>query len=262
MCFKYSSVRYILFWVVPALSNLIISSNIHNIWDYNINALKTSINSFFRDEDIARIIIKEESGIILVDLLKKSPGTEKLTLKKNFSKKGRNIGILEITFTNYSVVKEQTRKKHNLLILLTITVLIAAAIIFFLFNVIYKSKTNFYNMENINWSISDATEDKLKNAISYINENYNRNISREGLASKLNLNPDNLGRYFKIYTGEKINDYVNRLRIEEAAKKMSDSDDNIVDIAFAVGFENISTFNRAFFKIKKETPTKFRRKKS
>jgi serine/threonine protein kinase/AraC-like DNA-binding protein len=109
------------------------------------------------------------------------------------------------------------------------------------------------------WIITPCVEKKMKEAISYLKENYRFTISREGLANMLNINSDNLGRYFKMFTGEKIGDFINRLRIQEAAKKLKKTEENVIHIAFSVGFENISTFNKAFVKFMKTTPTDYRK---
>ena len=98
----------------------------------------------------------------------------------------------------------------------------------------------------------------MEKAIEYLNENFTFEISREGLAALLDINPDNLGRIFKKYTGKKLSDYINELRIKDAALKLTNTDDNIVNIAFSVGFESLSTFNRVFLKIMKITPTGYR----
>jgi|GEM_PF-620702 len=111
-------------------------------------------------------------------------------------------------------------------------------------------------------SMSGATEEKIKKAISFLEENYTSDISREGLAASLNMHPDSLGRFFKMYTDKKISEYINELRVREAAEKLSDSNQSIIDIAFAVGFESVTTFNRAFMKEMKITPTKFRKTNS
>jgi len=107
--------------------------------------------------------------------------------------------------------------------------------------------------------ISSTTEQKVKKAITFIEGNYTSDISREGLAASLDINPDHLGKAFKSFTGEKISDYINRLRVREASDKLRTTDDKIIDIAFSVGFESLSTFNRAFLKEMKITPQVFRR---
>jgi len=108
-------------------------------------------------------------------------------------------------------------------------------------------------------SISSTTEDKIRKALAYIEENYTSDISREGLAASLNMHPDSLGRFFRMYTDKKISEYINELRVRDAAKRLRETDENIIDIAFSVGFESLTTFNRAFLKEMKITPTSYRK---
>ena len=65
-------------------------------------------------------------------------------------------------------------------------------------------------------------------------------------------------QFFKLYTGKKINDYINELRVQVAADKLRKTDENIIDIAFEVGFESLTTFNRTFARIMNITPGKYR----
>jgi len=109
---------------------------------------------------------------------------------------------------------------------------------------------------------SPMISEKIQKALDYIHENYAYEISREGLASHIGLHHDNLGRYFKLYHGKKMNDYINELRIKEAARKLQETDDKIIDIAFSVGFGSLRTFNKAFREIMKISPAYYRKKRS
>lgn len=108
------------------------------------------------------------------------------------------------------------------------------------------------------WNIGPRMEQKLQQALFYLKENFRSDISREGLAAQLGLNPDNLGRFFLMYTGEKLGDYINQLRIAAAARRLHESDQQIQAIAQDVGFDNISTFNRVFKKAMGQTPRAYR----
>ncbi|HNR88743.1 MAG TPA: AraC family transcriptional regulator [Spirochaetota bacterium] len=108
-------------------------------------------------------------------------------------------------------------------------------------------------------AITPAAEEKIKKAILYINENFTEDISREGLAASLGINPDYLGKLFLVFTGKKIMDYIHELRIKKAVVMLEEGDDTIIDIAFAVGFESVRTFNRAFHKHLKIRPSQYRR---
>ncbi len=108
-------------------------------------------------------------------------------------------------------------------------------------------------------SITARTEEKIKRVREYIEENYTSDISREGLAASVEVHPDNLGKLFKTCTNQKLGDYIYELRVRDAAKKLVESDDNIIDIAFSVGFESLRTFNRIFPKFIGTTPEKYRK---
>jgi AraC-like DNA-binding protein len=107
-------------------------------------------------------------------------------------------------------------------------------------------------------SITESSEDKLKTVIDFLKENYTSDLSREGLASAVDMNPNYMSRLFKSYTGKKISEYINELRVVEASEKLKDKNVKIIDIALSVGFDSIVTFNRAFKLVTKRTPTEFR----
>lgn len=107
-------------------------------------------------------------------------------------------------------------------------------------------------------SVTPSTEAKLKKAIHFINENFSSDISREGLAAFIDLHPDSLSRFFKQYTDKKIREYINLLRIREAGKLLCETDISVMEIASQVGFESLTTFNRAFMKEMKVTPSAYR----
>jgi AraC-like DNA-binding protein len=110
-----------------------------------------------------------------------------------------------------------------------------------------------------NHSLTDRAEEKIKRVMRYIKNNYTFNLSREGLAASINIHPDNLSRLFKMSTSMKLGDYVNDLRIKDAARKLAETDEKVIDIAFSVGFDSLRTFNRVFLKFMKATPENYRK---
>jgi AraC-like DNA-binding protein len=110
--------------------------------------------------------------------------------------------------------------------------------------------------------VTTGTEEKIREALDYINSNFTEDISRENLAASLDLNTDYFCRAFKICTGETPWEYINSLRISLAADMLANTDRPITTIAFETGYESIRTFNRAFKRIKNISPTDFRKKNS
>ncbi|TAL35742.1 MAG: AraC family transcriptional regulator [Spirochaetes bacterium] len=246
------------------LADLIIDSNLDNIWDYNMEALTNSIETFLKDKSIEKITLREPSGHVLFERDRFTIGSEKLRVFKYMRREGKALGTIEIIFTNYTY--EMSRREH-LAVMAAVSVVLGVLMTFAF--AVMSGKIGSVRMSESEgetapshapWSVSASTEDKLNKAIDYINANFNREISREGLASMLEINPDNLGRYFKLYTGEKLSDFVTKLRVDAAAHMLAETDATILNIAFEAGFENISTFNRAFWKVKSVTPSEYRKR--
>jgi len=119
-----------------------------------------------------------------------------------------------------------------------------------------KQKINKSTGETISYKL----ENKIQLAKDYIEKNYQYNISKHDIATVVDLNADYFARLFKQLTGENIGDYINRIRIANASELLIETDKKIIEIAFDVGFEDLSTFNRNFFKFLKKSPKTFRKR--
>jgi AraC-like DNA-binding protein len=108
-------------------------------------------------------------------------------------------------------------------------------------------------------AVNDRNEGKIQQVIRYIQENYMYDLSREGLAAAVDMHPDNLGRLFKIIVNRKMGEYINELRINDAAAKLLETSENIINIAYSVGFDSLRTFNRVFLKTMQMTPEQYRK---
>ena len=107
--------------------------------------------------------------------------------------------------------------------------------------------------------LTDKTLIKVEAVKDLIEKNFTEPLYRNDLADSVDLSRDHLGRMFKQLTGEKISDYINRLRIEEACRRLKQNQHKIIDIAFDVGFKNLRTFNLCFSKITGISPSDYRR---
>ncbi len=106
--------------------------------------------------------------------------------------------------------------------------------------------------------ITEPGKHKIEQALSYILQNYRFDISREGLAASVSMSPVRFGKAFKAYTGKKLGDYINALRVQDAKKMLEEKQKSISDIAFDVGFESLRSFNRVFIQHTGITPSEYR----
>jgi AraC family transcriptional regulator, dual regulator of chb operon len=70
--------------------------------------------------------------------------------------------------------------------------------------------------------------------------------------------PEHLSRSFKKYYNESPTDYITNLRLNYAANLLSNSDEDITNIAMDCGFENLSHFYHLFRKKFDTSPKEFR----
>jgi len=96
----------------------------------------------------------------------------------------------------------------------------------------------------------------------YIDEHSREELSLTKVAKAVNMNANYLSENFKRVTGINFVDYVAHARFEEACRLLHDSDLRISEIAFAVGFQSLSQFNRVFKRFSGESPTQFRAARS
>jgi len=67
-----------------------------------------------------------------------------------------------------------------------------------------------------------------------------------------------MGQVFKKTTGINISNYINNKRIEGAKDLLIETDAKIIDIAYHVGFDNLTHFHRQFKKQTGKTPSEYR----
>jgi len=108
-------------------------------------------------------------------------------------------------------------------------------------------------------SVSKSDSDSLRSIVSFCSENYSQDLSLTVLEENLKLNKYYISHLFSDKLGLRFNDYINSLRIYEACRMLVNSDRSMNAISDMVGFNTLRTFNRAFMKQMKVSPSDYRR---
>ncbi|MFC4386707.1 AraC family transcriptional regulator [Gracilibacillus marinus] len=103
-----------------------------------------------------------------------------------------------------------------------------------------------------------ATEKKIVEIATYINKNYQMNLSLQHIATVFFISTSYLSRTFKKVTRFNVSEYIQLVRIREAQYLLRETDSKIIDIAERVGFNQIAHFNKVFKKMTNTSPVKFR----
>ena len=99
----------------------------------------------------------------------------------------------------------------------------------------------------------------IQNILSYCTDHYRENISIKKVASALYLSESYISKVFAGKLGCSFRSYINTLRIREAAKLLRTAENSVIDVMYASGFENQSSFNRIFFAEMGCTPSEYRK---
>lgn len=103
-----------------------------------------------------------------------------------------------------------------------------------------------------------AEPTEIWKARRFIHEQSDEGLSLKKVAQAVKISPNYLSEKFKKVTGENFVGYINRRRIEKARDLLPKPDLRISEIAFAVGFQSLSQFNRVFEKFSGKSPTEYR----
>lgn len=88
----------------------------------------------------------------------------------------------------------------------------------------------------------------VKNALTYIEENYTQKLTLGEVAEKTYVSQWHLSKLLNRHTGQSFSDILNHTRIEHAKELLKDPSLRIGDISEQVGFLDLAHFSRVFKK--------------
>ncbi len=104
----------------------------------------------------------------------------------------------------------------------------------------------------------DSSISFLLNVLNYIDENYSKPLTLDSLSKKFGYNKYYFSRLFNSSVGENLNNYVNMVRVRQLTElARTEKNRSISELAYACGFESLSTFYRYFSRIHGETPAEY-----
>ncbi len=99
---------------------------------------------------------------------------------------------------------------------------------------------------------------RIEKAFEYMNQNFDKSITLIEVAKLASMSEVSFSRFFKQRTGNTFIDSLNEIRLGHASRILIETTQNISEVAYDCGFNNISNFNRIFKKKKGCTPKEFR----
>jgi AraC-like DNA-binding protein len=98
----------------------------------------------------------------------------------------------------------------------------------------------------------------ISRAKDFIAQNHEEDITLGQVAKSVNTSTFYFCKMFKKVTGLHFTDYVSRVRTEKAKNLLLNPNLRISEVAYQVGFQSLTHFNRVFKKIVGQSPTAYR----
>ncbi len=99
----------------------------------------------------------------------------------------------------------------------------------------------------------------IKKAKEFIQKHKSEKLSLSEVSKSVNMSTFYFCKMFKKATGLNFTDYLSRVRIEEAKNLLLNPNLRVSEIAYEIGFQSLTHFNRVFHKIVGRSPTSYRK---
>ncbi len=199
----------------------------------------------------------------------------KLDIKQAFRKKERYVLVYLslLISTTVGISIHWLFLVTNNIALLDIMLLSLNLTLMFLFLINFKYPDYYQTLRDIAEKeekkrsyISSLNIDKISSELNYamMEKEYftNEDLSLPILAEKLNITSHQLSEFINERFNMNFKAFINKFRVEKAKELLRENSDQVISIAYDVGFKSKSAFNNSFMKYTGTTPTKFRNNNS
>jgi len=145
----------------------------------------------------------------------------------------------------------------------TITTIVTLAFYAFIYFYLKFKKqrsisSNQYPYQKLN--VGNIADEDAQKIIKYIAENYQReDLNSEAMQKELGMTENKIATIFKTSLNTTSKKYLNTIRLQEACRLLEETDRQISDIAYIVGYTNIPHFNRVFKEYQGCSPNEYRK---
>ena len=99
---------------------------------------------------------------------------------------------------------------------------------------------------------------RIDKVYKFISDNYNSTITLNDISKVANMTPNSFCRFFKKYTNKSFIEFLNEVRIRNASRLLIQENLTVSQIAYTVGYNSITNFNKQFKLITGVTPLDYK----
>lgn len=106
----------------------------------------------------------------------------------------------------------------------------------------------------------EHSDEEIKASQEFIESNYSEKITVDGLAEQANINARSFLRRFKKATSNTPLEYIQRVRVEAAKRKLESTTQTIMEVMFGIGYNDEKAFRSTFKKYSGLSPKEYQLK--
>ena len=107
--------------------------------------------------------------------------------------------------------------------------------------------------------MQSGSADAMAEVIAHLHENFAGEVSTEDLAEMAGLSVSHFERRFRLAFGSSPRQYLIRIRIENAATMLRETEKSVTEVAHSCGFYDHAHFSRSFQRAKSMPPSAYRK---
>ena len=122
---------------------------------------------------------------------------------------------------------------------------------------LYAFFSKLMKLSETNQSVGRFGVDHMEKAVTFVMNNYSRHIDVSAIADYVGISRSHLYRLFMKRAGISPNEYLTRVRINQACALLRDASLTVRQVAHSVGFSDQLYFSRVFHKFKHVAPSNY-----
>jgi len=108
-------------------------------------------------------------------------------------------------------------------------------------------------------AFSLKNKERIDKILQYTIDYFQEPVTLDDVAASVAMSVPAFCNYFKKSTKKTYIDFLNEVRVGYACKQLIDTQNNIASICYDSGFNTLANFNKQFLKVKKLTPSVYRK---
>jgi AraC-like DNA-binding protein len=244
-------------YIIKSTGLRFIGDSIETFFEGDLVLIGSNIPHYWRNDD--SIIAKNENGTAEAIIMRFKPTLWGSSLLETPEMKGIK-NLFETSNRGILFSERASNKAQEMLFEILKANQMDRLILWFrLFSILADDSDAKYLSKKVFVNQTSIQDDRMTRVLDYLQEKLVNEIDLDDVAKIACMNKAAFCRFFKQQTNKTLTNFINELRVGMACRLLLETKDDIWQVAFACGFQDVSYFNQVFKSYRGTHPSGFRR---